>query len=101
MGDNRRSLGVNTWADKCAFASSGVAYCAVPQTLPAGSGLQRALAASVPDTLYRVDLAAGRVAVAAIPENPVTMEDVQVSADGSQFFYRNPATGAVERIRLR
>lgn len=101
MGENRRSLGINTWANKCAFASAGVAYCAVPQALPANAGLQPALAANIPDTLYRVDLSSGRVAVAAVPASPVTMTDVHVSPDGSAFFYRNPATGAIERIRLQ
>ncbi len=101
MGNNRKSLGVNTWADKCAFASSSVAFCAVPQFLPEGAGLQRAIAANVPDTLYRVDLAAGRVTVVAIPETPVTMEQVEVSADGSEFFFRNPATAVIEKIQLK
>ncbi len=101
LGQNRRSLPLNTWADKCAFIGDDVAYCAVPQNLPTGSGLQRQLAAGTPDTLYSVNTKTGATSVVAVPENRASMQNLAVSADGRYLFYQNAKTGALEKIQLK
>lgn len=101
MGDNRQSLGLNTWADKCTFSSNTTAICAVPQNLPANAGLQRALYEDLPDSLYQLDLRTGRSSLLAIPATPTTMNNLSISANGSNVFYQNGLTGRAETIRLR
>ncbi len=100
MGENRHSLGINTWADKCTFGSSTELYCAVPQNLPPNVGIQRALAEDLPDTLYKVDLSTGRSTLIAVPETDTTMTRLTVSADGSHVFFTNGQSGRLQTIRL-
>jgi len=101
LGENRRSLGINTWADKCAFHGTQALYCAVPRGLPANAGLQRAIADGVPDDLYRVDLVTGEAALAAIPDADMRMDDLMVAADGSSVFFTDAFTGKLQTIRLK
>lgn len=41
IGQERKSLDVQTWANKCTFASNTEIYCAVPNNLEKGAGLFR------------------------------------------------------------
>ena len=100
MGQNRQSLPINTWADKCTYADNTTVYCAVPKELPAGSGLQRALAITEPDTVYRIDTRTGASVMVAEPERDTTMTNLQVSADGSVLFYQNARTGTLQLMNL-
>lgn len=101
LGQNRRSLPLNTWADKCTYASDSTAYCAVPQSLPPGSGLQRQLAFGKPDSLYRVDTKTGSISLVAVPETGIPMTNLSVSADGATLFYQHAINGTLGTIRLR
>lgn len=101
IGQNRRSLGLNTWADKCTFATPTTLYCAVPRDLPENAGLQRSVYRNQPDTVYQADLATGRTSLVAIPATDTTMERLQVSADGKELFYTNTSTGQLERLKLK
>ncbi len=56
IGDNRKLLQLNTWADKCTFANDETIYCAVPNELPTGAGLSREVARYSSDSLYKIDL---------------------------------------------
>ncbi len=101
MGDDRHSLALNTWADKCAFASSSIAYCAVPQNLPVNSGLQRSLADDLPDVLYKIDLNTSGVSLVAIPDSTMSMQNLEVAADGSVLYFQNASTGKLSVIHLK
>ncbi len=100
MGQNRRSLPINTWGDKCTYANNSTAYCAVPQNLPPGSGLQRQLALGEPDSLYRIDTRTGAISLVAVPEKNVPMTDLNVSDDGSTLFFQHEINGTLSSIRL-
>ena len=100
LGDNRRSIALNTWADKCTFQGD-IAYCAVPKNLPEGSGLQRRLAIGEPDAIYRVDTRSGSTQIVGEPDNPTSMTNLNVSADGSTLFYQDAINGRLESIRIR
>jgi hypothetical protein len=101
MGDNRRTIGLQTWADKCAFAGSQALFCAVPVALPDNVGLQRALAARIPDQLFKVDLGTGATSLVAVPQVSTTMTNLSVSPDQGTAFFTNAATGKLESIRLK
>lgn len=101
MGENRRSLSVNTWAEKCAWASASAVYCAVPQGLPPNAGLQPAVFASLPDALYKIDVSTGAATVIAFPEGGQTMTNLFVTQDQSVLYFTNAATGNLESLKLK
>ncbi len=59
IGSGRRSLKINTWADKCSFADDTSLFCAVPRDLPQGAGMSPEAAAGSYDDLYKIDLKTG------------------------------------------
>jgi len=101
MGENRHSLSLNTWADKCTFTDSSTAYCAVPRNLPNNSGLQRALYENYPDSVYKVDIVQNKVTLVAIPEEDVAMSDLRVSDDGATLYFVSGDDGTLQSIRLQ
>ena len=54
IGANRHSLGVNTWANKCAFTDATNLICAVPRELPTGAGLTPGIADTLPYNFYSI-----------------------------------------------
>lgn len=100
MGDNRRSLGLNTWVDKCTWSSSSVVYCAVPLALPPNAGFQRSLYDNEPDALYKLNLSAGTSTLVAIPVEDTAMNNIQVSSDESLLYFTNDS-GQLELMRLK
>ena len=100
MGDNRRSLGLNTWVDKCDWSGSSTVYCAVPLELPPNAGLQRSLYQNQPDAIYKIDLTTGKSTLVAIPAESTSMNDLQVSEDESILYFSNDS-GQLELMRLK
>jgi hypothetical protein len=101
IGDSRRSVGLYTWADKCVFADNNTVYCAVPQKLDDNAGYQPSLSRSEPDDLYKLDIRAGRATLTARPEENTSMENLQVSSDGSVIYYTNALNDRLEYIKLK
>lgn len=101
MGENRKSIPLNTWADKCTFSSQTKMYCAVPIGLPANAGLQRSVFEQYPDALYEVDIASGQTNVMAIPESNTTMKNLFVTQDESLLYFTNHITGKLEYLKLK
>jgi dipeptidyl aminopeptidase/acylaminoacyl peptidase len=67
---NRRSLEINTWAEKCSFADESTLYCAVPRDLPSGAGVLPEASTYPTDDIYRIDTKTGaRVAIPLDGEN--------------------------------
>jgi len=58
-GTGRKSLGLSTWAQKCAFQSERILYCAVPSDLQRGTGFAPDLANNTQDVFYRIDIESG------------------------------------------
>lgn len=101
LGNNRRMLGIETWADKCTFSDNSTMYCAVPDRLDANVGLQRVLADNVSDSIYRININTGTTTRVAIPETPQSIETLRVSEDGSRVFFTNKSSGILQSIRLK
>lgn len=59
IGNNRKLLQLNTWADKCTFGNDDTIYCAVPRDLPTGAGMSRGITTYNYDDLYKIDLKTG------------------------------------------
>ncbi|MBI4280628.1 PD40 domain-containing protein [Candidatus Uhrbacteria bacterium] len=101
LGENRQSLGLETWADKCVFASASVAYCAVPASLPEGAGFQPAVAVNTPDQVYRLDISQGTKTLVGLPAEGSAMTNLSVSSDERLLFYTEAGTGILRKMQLR
>jgi hypothetical protein len=97
-GDTRLRLSLKTTADKCTFASSTLAYCAVPATMPAGGGSAPSLV-TAPDSVYSISFPSGRSTLVAIPDVNTQMSNLSVSEDGNQLYYTD-AAGRLGFIQL-
>lgn len=100
IGAGRVNLGIHTWADKCTFQDASTVYCAVPDSLPTGAGLQRDIANSTPDHIERIDLRSGTARTIARPETDMTIDTMSVSADGSTLFFTDLG-GTLRKMQLR
>lgn len=109
IGANNRALELATWSDKCTFSKAGTSlYCAVPDagSLPAGSGIYRDQAASVPDSFYVVDLVSGTKTLLA---NPVGTDgtrrysavNMSLSPDERTLYFTDAPTGRVLTLKIR
>lgn len=101
LGSNRTSLGINTWADKCVFASEAIIYCAVPRTLEIGSGYLPSLADATPDDFYRINLSSGNKSMIAQPIFTTTVDKLFISDDQSRLYWQEKVTGQIKEINLK
>lgn len=101
MGDDRHSLGINTWADKCTWHTVTTIYCAVPQNLPNNSGLQRSLYEDYPDSVYKIEASTGKVTLVAIPDTEIAMASLSVSSDGTLLYFIDTDDGTLRSMRLK
>ncbi len=100
VGQNRRKLNINTWADKCAWADSSTIYCGVPVSLPAGSALDRDLVSSVSDDIYRINLNTGTAQKINTVTHPHAINTPSISEDGRSLIYTDTNTGKLYRFNL-
>ena len=105
IGLGNRSLRIQTWPDKCVFASEETVYCAVPQYLDSGSGIFPEQSYSSPDTIYKIDLINNSSAPIAFPEtegrSSFTIDKMMVSDDGRQLYFVDRVSGRIHSMRLR
>ncbi len=95
----RKSIPLQTLAEKCTFASDSVAYCAVPTVMPTGGGTSPSLI-TANDNIYRVDLPTGRVSLLAIPSVNTKMFNLEVSAAGDLLYFTDKS-GRLNYLRLK
>jgi hypothetical protein len=101
MGSGRRALNLMTTADKCTFADNKTAYCAVPDSMPEGAGMEPAILIGVPDSVYKVNVVSGAVTLIGRPDVDSTISALSVSADGSTLFFTDAQTGNIKKMALR
>lgn len=101
IGAGRVKLDVQTWADKCVFASKIDIYCAVPEKLEEGAGLFPELAKNTKDNLYKIDTQTGLKRLLAIPDGNFTMSNLIVSANGFYLYFTDANTGKINKIKLK
>jgi hypothetical protein len=100
IGRNRRTLNVDTWADKCTFSDSSTVYCAVPTELPRGAGLEPGVADEIPDNIYKIDLVTGLQTKVAEPEGQHTVGKLMLSPDGKSIFFTDKSSQILNEIKI-
>jgi hypothetical protein len=101
INQNRYSLDINTWADKCTFVSKTEIYCAVPTNLERGAGLVREIADNASDELYKIDLNTGTKKLIAVPEGSFNVSNLMVNAAQSQLVFSDKNTGLLYKVKLK
>lgn len=101
INENRHSLEINTWADKCTFASNTEIYCAVPTTLDSGAGLVREIADKASDELYKIDLTTGTKQLIAIPNGSFNVNNLMVNSNQDQLIFSDKNTGLIYKVNLK
>ncbi len=108
IGNNRREIGINTFAEKCAFTQDGASlYCGVPTEQKYGYGLEPSVLSGVPDDIYKIDLKSGIKTKIATPVNnqgqavySIAPKSVTVTKDG-QLIFQDSTSGQLVKIRLQ
>lgn len=85
IGENRKPLLLNTWADKCTFTDDRFAYCGVPKELPKGAGFAPSLADTISDDLYKIDVETGQKTPLPMTSDHV-ISSIFVGKDGKIYF---------------
>ncbi|MBU4375346.1 hypothetical protein KKH38_02490 [Patescibacteria group bacterium] len=101
IGAGRKSFGVETWADKCAFADSINVYCAVPEKLEEGAGLFPEMAKNTKDNLYKIDAQTGLKKLVAVPDGSYNMSNIIISDDGKYLYFTDATSGRLYKIDLK
>jgi len=101
INQNRRSLEINTWADKCTFASNTEIYCAVPTQLDPGAGIFRDTASQAADEIYKIDLETGNTKLLAIPDGKYNVSKIMVDDQQSTLSFSDANSGAIYQIKLK
>lgn len=98
-GDTRMHISLETWVEKCTFASTSVVYCAAPQDVPDGSGDDHRLVNS-PDSLYKIDLPSGKTTLVGFAAAETQMFNLSVSDDGGTLYFQD-AGGRLLLMKLK
>ncbi len=101
IGQSRRKLNINTWADKCVWASEQKLYCAVPVALPPGAGYSEKDFSNVPDDIFLVDLSTGISKKISTPDQNHPVSSPQLSADKKALLFTDSETGRFYSYKLK
>lgn len=101
IGNNRKNLKIDTWANKCVFSSNTEMYCAVPKNLEEGAGLFPELAKNTSDTIYKIDINTGLKKIVAIPDNDFNASNLIVSDDNRFLYFTDENSKLIHKIELR
>jgi len=101
IGQNRRSLKLNTWADKCSFFDNNTVYCAVPQYLADGAGIYKSQMDNAPTDIYKIDLQTGFKSKVATPEGEHNIQSLTVSDDARYLYFVDKDDGKLYEISLK
>jgi hypothetical protein len=101
LGSGRRNLKINTWADKCTWATETDLYCGVPQDLPENAGLARSEFSELADDIYHIDLETGSAVKINTPDAAFPVENPVVDKSQSKLFYTDASTGKLYSLDLK
>lgn len=103
IGENRRKLNIQTWADKCGFVDNTTLYCSVPKNIPEGGGLLQVVAEekSGGEVIYKIDLTTGEKSRVAEPRSDVIAQNLVITKDQTYIFFTDKYSGKLYTIKLQ
>ncbi len=99
IGTNRKPLGVETWASKCAMADERYVYCGVPQELETGVAFAPELADTTRDILYKIDIQTGLKTIIPL-EGFNVIDEIFVSPDKETIYFTNKLLSGLFQVDL-
>lgn len=100
IGANRKTIGLNTWADKCTFQSERFVYCAVPISLDTGAGFAPDIANYTADTIYKIDLQTGIKSEISQGGDTHTVNTMFTSPDGKTLYFTDKNQPGIFDVKL-
>lgn len=100
VGQNRKPLSVNTWADKCTMTNERFVYCGVPDTLETGAGFAPQLADNTRDDIFKIDTVTGIKTKIAL-NTYHTVESIFTSQDGKMLYFTDKNKSGVFQIPIK
>lgn len=101
INENRRSLPLNTWADKCTWRTESELICAVPDGLGDGAGLQRDQFNNLTDFIYRINLNDGSMTNLGKPSMNANVTQPTLSSSGDALIYTDRNSGQLMRFSIQ
>ena len=99
IGAGNRPLEINTWADKCVFATEDYLYCAVPRDLADGVGILGSVASQASEDVYLINLKNGQQQIID-SQNNFTARDLQYSAKDQALYFIDRQSGLLKKLSL-
>ena len=88
LGENRQSLRINTWAEKCNFSDERFLYCGVPIDLQTGAGFAPEIAQNSPDRLVRIDIQTGAQTEIPLGDDSFhVIDDIFINEETGQLMF--------------
>lgn len=100
MNQNRTKLGIQTWANKCVWRDTVTIYCAVPDSLPRGAGLQPTLFRTQPDSFYKIDLRTGAQTLLGSPQGAGAAEHLVLTESGDALIFTDAQSGRLYQFNI-
>lgn len=99
IGSDRRTLNLNTWADKCSFGDDNTLFCAVPKELPQGAGINPEINTS-PDDLYKIDLKSGTKIPVSLGDDNYRIHTISYDKEQNKVFFTDRSRPGVFEVKL-
>ena len=99
INTNRQLLNLNTWPEKCTFGNENTIYCAVPQNLPEGAGMSKAIADNTADNLYKIDLSSGLRSPIQLDKN-YTVDAISFDSKNNKLFFTDKKQTGIFEVKL-
>lgn len=96
----KKTINLQTWADKCTFKSDEVAICAVPTTMVSGAGMQPDVMKFTPDNLYEINVSTGNTKKILDNLQNYTMTNLSIGPDG-QLYFIDQNDGSLNKVYLQ
>ncbi len=100
LGSGRTKIGLDTWADKCTFASETTVYCAVPRSLETGTGFMPSLANDNPDDIYKINILTGAKELIAQPVFPTSINSLIITENNDSLYWLENDSNQIKNINL-
>ncbi len=106
LGSGKTYLNLNTWVDKCDFSktNSNSMYCAVPDSLPEGSGLSPSVANGSLYSIYKINLETGvkeKISEPVYNGQRVSINKIYLDSNDRKLYYTNESNGYLYSIDLQ
>lgn len=95
----KKTINLETWADKCTYKDNETLICAVPTTMVSGAGMQPDVMKFTPDNLYEVDVSTGSTRKIMDNVQNYTMTNLSIGPDGNLYFI-DQNDGTLNKVSL-